>query len=373
MSGRIRVLQVIQNLNYGGMERVLTDLARHVDPAEFEMHVMVLQYRGRLAEGLESVARVHDGPAQGRLSLLFPRALADAFRAIRPHVVHSHSGVWLKAARAARMARVPLVIHTEHGRPQPDLWLGRRLEGVAARLTDVVAVVTPRLTEVLRSTVVPRRTRIEVVFNGIDTDRFAPRPDDGRLRAELGLPADAPIALGIGRLEPVKGYDVMVRAAARLDAAGAPAGTRVVIAGDGSHRPALMALAEQLGVAGRVHWLSWRDDVEALHRAASLFTMSSRSEGTSISLLEAMSAGLCPVVTDVGGNRDVLGPDLASQLVPSDDPDALARAWASVLSDPARRTELGLDARRRVVEGFGVRQAVAKYEALYRLAVTTRS
>jgi glycosyltransferase involved in cell wall biosynthesis len=93
--------------------------------------------------------------------------------------------------------------------------------------------------------------------------------------------------------------------------------------------------------------------------------MSSRSEGTSISLLEAMSAGLCPVVTDVGGNAHVLGPALRHRLVPSESPAALAGGWRSALLDPARRVEDAATARRRVEREFGLRAMVRAYENLY--------
>jgi glycosyltransferase involved in cell wall biosynthesis len=93
--------------------------------------------------------------------------------------------------------------------------------------------------------------------------------------------------------------------------------------------------------------------------------MSSRSEGTSISLLEAMSSGLCPVVTDVGGNRAVLGDQLTHRLVPADDPHALKAAWDDALRDPARRRSDASSARKRIESAFALAATVAKYEALY--------
>jgi glycosyltransferase involved in cell wall biosynthesis len=115
-----------------------------------------------------------------------------------------------------------------------------------------------------------------------------------------------------------------------------------------------------------VRWLGWRDDIAHLHEAFTLFTMSSRSEGTSISLLEAMSAGLCPVVTDVGGNAAVLGDDLRHRLVPPCDPDALASAWLAALRDADARENDGRAARARVVSAFTLEAMVRTYERLYR-------
>jgi glycosyltransferase involved in cell wall biosynthesis len=124
--------------------------------------------------------------------------------------------------------------------------------------------------------------------------------------------------------------------------------------------------ARALGIADRVRFLGWRDEVERLYGAFDLFTLTSRSEGTSISLLEAMSTGLCPVVTDVGGNRAVLGPNLSSLLVPSDDDAALAVAWRRHLLDAELRRDMGRRARARVQSEFSLERMVENHIEIYR-------
>ncbi|HEV8599581.1 MAG TPA: glycosyltransferase [Gemmatimonadales bacterium] len=364
----LRVLHVIQNLNYGGMERLLADLVLRADPAEFEPHVLVLQYLGRFARELEGRAALHVSPPLPKWSLVCPRLLARQLRSIAPDVVHSHSGVWLKTARAAHAAGVPRLIHTEHGRASPDPLKARLLDGLASRYTDVVVAVSEVLARQLEATVVRGRAPIQTIPNGVDTEHYRPRADTGRLRAELGLSADTPIIGSIGRLEAIKGYDVMIAAFANLpahsDASFSP--PHLVVAGDGAERAQLEAMAARLGAADRVHWLGWRDDPIDLFSAFTIFTMASRSEGTSVSLLEAMSSGLCPVVTQVGGNSAVLGGELRHRLVPTERPEALAMAWRDALGHPDRRESDAATARRRVVEAFGISTMVRSYEALYR-------
>ena len=364
---RMRVLHLVQNLNYGGMERLIHDLARLADRDAFDVHVMALQYVGRFGRGLEGCAEVHLGGRMEPWSLVRPAMLADRIRRIAPDVVHTHSGVWLKGARAARMGGVPRVVHTEHGRRHPDPPGDRWLDGWAARWTDVTAAVSRPLAAHLAARVVRGRAAVTVVPNGVDADAFRPRPDDGLLRAGLGIGAAVPVLGSIGRLEPVKGYDVAVRALALLRAVWRDGPAPVLlVAGDGSQRRRLRALAASLGIADAVHLPGWRDDLPALHGTFALFTMSSHSEGTSVSLLEAMSAGLCPVVTTAGGNADVLGPALRHRLVPPGDPAALARAWGDALRRPDARGRDGEAARARVVAGFSARAMVRRYEALYR-------
>ena len=363
---RVRVLHVVQNLNYGGMERVLSDIVLRVDPERFETHVLCLQFAGRYAEGLHGAATVHVAAPMSRWSMLRPTALAATIRAIAPDVVHSHSGVWHKASLAARMAGVPCVIHTEHGRLKPEPLQTRIVDAIAARRTDRVVAVSAQLADELPVTLRVPREKIVTIPNGVDTDTFQPQPDNGVLRRELGIAPGAPIIGSIGRLNHIKGYDVMIEAFARFRAMRSHPDAVLVVAGHGADRAALDARVAELGVAEHVRLLGWRDDVHDMHAAFTIFTMSSRSEGTSISLLEAMSAGLPPVVTDVGGNAAVLGPALGREaLVPSEAPAALADRWSALLADPARRAQTAAAARARVIDAFALAAMVRAYEAIY--------
>ena len=365
MTSRIRVLHVIQNLNYGGMERVLSDIVLRCDHKRFESHVLCLQYLGRFAEGLDTVAKLHVAKPMGAASMLWPRRLASQIRTLAPDVVHTHSGVWYKASLAGRLAGVRRLVHTEHGRPNPDPFLTRFVDGLGARRTDMVVAVSRRLGTQLAASLRIDQRKITVIPNGIDTEVFRPRADTGHVRAALGVARDAPIIGSIGRLEPIKGYDVMIEAFSILHKRHADRNAVLVIAGEGSQRVALEKLVRDRGLSGLVFILGWRNDVADLHSASTIFTMSSRSEGTSISLLEAMSSGLVPVVTDVGGNAAVLGDALAHRLVPSESPAALASAWSALIEKPDQLRHERLLARRRVVTEFSLDAMVRAYEETY--------
>lgn len=365
MPNRVKVLHVIQNLNYGGMERVLSDLALRCDRERFETHVLCLRYLGRYAKGLEEAATLHVAAPMSRGSMVWPRALARQMRSIGPDVVHSHSGVWYKATFGARLAGVPRVLHTEHGRPKPDPIRGRLLDRIGAARSDAVVAVSAALgAQLARDLAIPRR-KLLVIPNGVDTEVYRPRADTGRLRGELGLGSATPIIGSIGRLEPIKGYDVMIEAFDILRTGNRHRGAVLVIAGEGSERAALERMVRARKLEQSVFLLGWRDDVLDMHAAFSLFTMASRSEGTSISLLEAMSAGLAPVVTDVGGNAAVLGDELRNCLVPAEEPRALASAWEEMLLDPERAKRDRAIARGRVIDAFGLDAMVRTYQRVY--------
>ncbi len=368
MTRKIRVVHIVNNLHYGGMERVIAEITRRTDRSEFETHVLGLQFIGHFGEGLEEFATLHVADPMPRWSMLYPSTLARQLARIAPDVVHMHSGVWYKAVTAAAMAGVPYRIFTDHGREAAEPWLHRVVDKRASRRTDVVVCVSAELRDRV-ATIVHDPSRIRVIHNGVDTQHYSPRCDDGDFRREIGVDANTPIVGSVGRLEPVKGYRVMVEAFARLLNA-SPDSPRpaFVLVGDGRERAALESATAALGISDAVHFMGWRSDIERISRAFTVFSMSSHSEGTSVSLLEAMSAGLCPVVTNVGGNAAVLGAELAHRLVPAADPDALANALSHALGNREARERDSAIARARVMADFDLDSMVRQYEALYRNA-----
>lgn len=356
-------------MNYGGMERLVAEMTHRIDHERFDVHIMALGYLGHFSQGLDAVATLHLARPMSRWSMLRPTSLADDIRAIAPDVVHTHSGVWYKVSRAVGMAGVPFHVHTDHGRNTPDPWLHRFIDRRASTNTDVIVAVSELLGTQLRR-IVRRPERVRVIPNGVNVDTYAPGPDTGALRRELGIAAETPIIGSVGRLEWIKGYDVMIAAFAQLLATWNERGTGgprpvLVLIGDGQERIALEQTAADAGCRNSVHFLGWRSDILECERAFTFFTMSSRSEGTSVSLLEAMSAGLCPIVTAVGGNPVVLGEPLAHRLVPAQSPTALADAWRAALRDTERRTSDARAARARVRSAFSLDAMVRAYERVY--------
>jgi len=181
-------------------------------------------------------------------------------------------------------------------------------------------------------------------------------------RHALGLPADAFVVAALGRLVPVKGFDLLVEAMPALLAA--VPGAHAIVIGDGPEEAALASLAEGLGVRSRVRLHGPSADVTALLAAADVLAAPSRNEGMGRALVEAMALGVPVIGTDVGGIPSVVGDDEAGRLIPPDDVPALAAALIELGRDASVRAKLAEVARERA-ETFSTTVAEMKMLDLY--------
>ena len=359
---------VVFDLHGGGLESLIAGLVRGLATSEVQSSVITLGGRaGRVGDSLRPLLAHLDvlHPMRG-VSMLAPVGLVRALRRQRPHVVHLHSGAWFKPAYGTRLAGRAAIVFTEHGRVHYDPWSQRLLDRIAARWTSRIVAVSHTLAQYLAEVVKVPAERIRVIENGVDLTRFFPGPRPDGLRQQLGLPANAVVVGAIGRLEHVKGYDLLIQAFSRVrpaESAGQP--RYLVIGGEGSEREALADLARSVGVADRVILPGWLDDPADLYRLFDVFAVSSRSEGLSLSLLEAMACGIPPVVTDVGANRLVLGSELDFLAHTPTDWTGFAVTVDRLLGDPDLRRRIASEATRRVTERFSLARVVDQYHALY--------
>jgi glycosyltransferase involved in cell wall biosynthesis len=291
------------------------------------------------------------------------------FRRARPSVVHTHtSKAGFVGRLAARLAGVPVIIHQPHGHIFYGYWstpktaLFVMLERLAARWTDTIVTLTPREVEEHLERGIGRREQYAVVPSGVPTAALRDAaPARQAARDRLGLGHDAFVIAGVGRLVPIKGFDLLVTALAEI-ATRVP-DAHVLLIGDGEERAALESHAAALGVGARLHITGATTEVMDALAAADVLAAPSRNEGMGRVLVEAMALGLPVVGTVVGGIPDVIVEE-CGRLVPPDDAAALAAALAEIGTDDALRTKLGAAARPRA-EAFSVDVAAGAMRAIY--------
>jgi glycosyltransferase involved in cell wall biosynthesis len=292
----------------------------------------------------------------------------------RSAIVHTHtSKAGFIGRLAARMARVPAIIHQPHGHifyayygsTRTTLYVG--LERLAARWSDRLVTLTDRGIEEHLAVGIGRRSQFVTVPSGVPTDELRARaPERAAARAALGLPPDAFVVAAIGRLVPVKGFDVLVQALPAV-LASIP-DVHVLVTGDGPERERLAARAERLGVLDRIRLFGSHTDVVEILAAADALAAPSRNEGMGRALVEAMALGVPVVASAVGGIPSVVDDDVG-RLIPADDASALAAALIELGGDRRLRAKLAAAASDRA-EAFSTAVADAKmlemYDALVR-------
>jgi sugar transferase (PEP-CTERM/EpsH1 system associated) len=356
----LHICHIVLSLEPGGLENGVVNVVNGLDPVEFRSSVCCLQRAGEFAGRLRSDVAVASMGLRPGNDPWMPLRVARLLRRWDVDIVHTRNAEpFFYGFLAGRLAGVPAVVHSEHGRVFPEkrgrAWAQRLL----LRHVDAAFSVSEQLrSDLVRELHVPA-DRFEVLHNGVDVARFG----RGRVRAPP-LDASSGLLIGsVGRLAAVKNYALLLQAMARLPLTPS---CRLVLIGDGPERAALSRLAGQLGLETRVEFRGHRDDVPQLLQALDLFVLPSLSEGMSNTVLEAMAVGLPILASDVGGNRELIEPGRSGMLFPPGDVAALAEQLVLLLGSPELRAKLGAAAARRARTEFSIEAMLGRYASLYR-------
>jgi glycosyltransferase involved in cell wall biosynthesis len=292
-------------------------------------------------------------------------------RQVRPEIVHTHMAKAGTAGRlAARLAGVPLVLHTYHGHVFHSYFgplktaVFLNIERLLSRLSDrLIAVGHNQRQDLIRYRVaspdkivsVPLGLEIESML-GADSER-------GRLRAELGLDRADKLVGIVARLVPIKAHEVFLQAADQVRRLVPRA--RFLVVGDGERRAELEHYTRQLGLDDTTFFLGWRRDMRAVYADLDAVVLSSLNEGSPVAIIEAMAAGRPVISTDVGGVSEVVESGRSGLLVPPRDAAALANAVTLVLSDPVAANRMGQAAREAVYPKYSSSRLISDLEQLY--------
>src|SRR6267143_421108 len=366
----IRILHVLNRLESGGTEYgVLKIIAGLADNA-FEHGLCTLRgFEPKLAmhpllqETLFVAGKLRHGPQYSVFRL------ARVMREFRADIIHSRNWGGIEAIPAARLARVPVVIHSEHGY-ELDMLAGlparRRFlrRGVYA-MTDAVFTVTRDLQHYHARQAWVSPDKIRVIYNGVDTRRFSPRPESrDRLRAELGIPAERFVIGSIGRIVPIKDFLTLLQTAESLVRRGIDA--CVLLVGSGPEMPHLQAYAKgSAEISDRVFFVGPSDRVPDLLNVLDAYVLTSICEGMSNTLLEAMASGLPAVATRVGGNPEVVEENRTGWLFSPRDVGGLTEHLSALAGRKDLCAEFAKAARRRILQHFALERMLHDYRHLY--------
>lgn len=364
----IRVLQIIPTLVRGGAEKQLTLLAKGLPRDEFDVHVCLLTCSGPYEETL----READIPVTliGKKWKLDPAAywrLRRHIRELKPDLVHT----WIFAAnsygrKAAFAERVKTVLAGERCVDRWKVWHELAIDRHLARKTTKIVTNSSGVRDFYVGHRIPA-DKFTIIPNGIASVTASGLLTRERLLDELELPAQVKLIGAVGRLWPQKRYKDLIWAADLLKSARDD--THFLIIGDGPQSDTLTRFRDDVKIRDRVHFLGERTDVHDLLPLLDCFWLGSGYEGQSNAIMEAMSAGVPVVASDIPGNRDLVVPDETGYLVPVGDSAEIARKTQLIIDDKERSTRLSAAAQTRMREEFSVAKMVDRHAELYRSLV----
>ena len=339
-----RLFQAMAGGHRGGAEAFFVRLAVAFERAGLEQRVAIRRDAERAAALREGGVEPLELPFGNWIDFKSRPALARAIRDFRPDVVLT----WMSRATSLCLAADPGIPFVHAGRlgGYYDLKYYRRCDHLVGNTEDIVEHIVAAGWP---------RDRAHYLPNFVDATPAA----QAVARETLGTPGDASVLLALGRLHANKGFDVLLHALAQLPDA------VLWLAGAGPEEPALKQLARELGLAERVRFLGWRDDVAALFAASDLFVCPSRHEPLGNVVIEAWAHGVPVVAAAAQGPAALVRGGVSGLLVPTDDVGALAAAIRRALADADLRRALAAAGRRAYEADYTETAVVARYRAFF--------
>lgn len=365
MTGPLKLLHLTLNMDIGGTEQVIKQLVTGLDSERFENSVACID--GRVGSMGQELA------ATGTPTLAWSRqagldwSLISSIRAhLKEHkidVLHCHQYTPFTYGAIASCFTSTKVVFTEHGRFHPDrfTWKRRLINQLLRHSADAIVAISSATRDALAHYEWVPRNAIVVIYNGLTAPQL--NGPDKTLRAEVGFTESHRILGTVSRLDTIKNQPMMIEAFEIVLSRHSDA--RLLIVGDGAERDTLEAMVHDRGLTDSVFFTGFKSNPEPYLDLMDVFLLSSHSEGTSMTLLEAMAKEKSCVVTNVGGNPEIIEDGVNGYLTTPGSAESFANAIDVVLSKPDAQSSVGNAARRTFLDRFELTSMIRRYEALY--------
>lgn len=362
-----KILHLHNTSAIGGAEQVILDLAAFIDPERYKSYVGVFRQGELVSElrkreikflWLKESTQVYD--------YKFLKNIIRIIKQNRIDLIHSHTwGTDFYSYWASVILGIPM-ISTIHNRYYIfEKWSRRFSYKVFISQIKKIVSVSEDIQSLLREELKLAPQKIKLIYNGIDTRKFEGKKNLEKIRKELNLSPDELILGNVGNLREVKDHHTLLLSFGRVSSIFPQA--KLLIIGEGELKSSLIKLCTELELENRVLFLGYREDVSSLLNLIDIFVLSSRLEGCSISILEAMASEKPVVATRVGGNPELILEGKTGFLVPSAEPEKLAEKIILMLKDEKLRRKMGEEGKKRVKEKFSLERMLKNYEELYSL------
>ncbi|MCP4992044.1 MAG: glycosyltransferase [Colwellia sp.] len=361
-----KVLHLTFDMRIGGTEQVIKNLIDGAAANEFENSIFCIESPigpfGKML--MDKGISIHSEARQQGFDFQLVKSIRKYIDHNKIDILHCHQYTpWVYGTMAAMFTKTKIVF-TEHGRFYPDssTWKRKLVNPMLNLFTDSVVAISEATKQALVDYENIPKESIDVIYNGIaelkvDNDKVE------QLKLSLNLDEKKFILGTIARFDPIKNHKMMLRAFAGVCVQHANA--ILVIVGDGDERTNLTALVDELGIKDKVIFTGYNPNPQHFLAIMDIYLLSSFSEGTSMTLLEAMSLGKPCVVTDAGGNAEIIQHQVNGLVTENDDMEQFSSGCTQLLTDYEQRQQCGIESRIIFEKLFAVEQMLSQYQAVY--------
>ncbi|NOG82704.1 MAG: glycosyltransferase [Planctomycetes bacterium] len=361
-----RIAHVTFDMRIGGAEQVIYNLIENTNQTQYDLSVLCLEpsigpFGRKLQENGYEVVSFNRRPG---FDITLISQIHDHITKNNIDILHCHQYTPYIYGLFASFFTGANIIFTEHGRFYPDKRSFKRvlLNPILNIFTDYVTAISSATRNALIEFENFPGKKVKIVYNGIDGSPYMAPVDKG-VRESLGINQKDYILGTVARLDPIKNHKMMIKALGRVKKEYPD--THLIIVGDGPEMECLKSFTTSLGLSSNVIFTGFKEDVYNYMKIFDLFLLTSFSEGTAMTLLEAMVSGIPCIATEVGGNPEIVNDTETGFIVPNDDEQALSEKILVLLRDKALQKEMGLAGRNRFKEKFTVDKMVTPYEEMY--------
>ncbi|MCF8094885.1 MAG: glycosyltransferase [Desulfobacteraceae bacterium] len=367
MNKKIKILQAIYNLEYGGSERLAAFLSYSADQTKYEPSILGLFGSGPLTQELTNKGipfcyfKKKRSPGR-RIHLLF--RIYKLLLKEKVDILQVHGSYPLTRVLVPALLSKVKVIYTEHAKQSlqttPKLRLMTRF---ASFFCSGIVAVSYDLKNYLVYEVGINEKKIRVIHNGIDLNKFDPQKRTGDLQVLSHKKSNSGYVGVVGRLTEAKDHENLFKAWSKIDFKGIKA--QLVIVGDGEKRDELKKLVNTLGIQKDVVFLGQREEIREIIASMDLMILPSKREGFPLSVLEYMAMGKSVIATKVGGVTEIIEHGVNGYLVPSENSEELAHAISNYFLYPEAFKKMAIQGQKTVIEKFNAKICLQAYEELY--------
>lgn len=346
MAQPLRILHITYDMGIGGTEQVIKNLITGANTSEVAHHLCCIESPlGPWGKTLQaSGIPVFSFNRKPKLDRKLIANIRRIIKGNKIQIVHAHQYTPFTYGFFASRGTGAKLIFTEHGRFYPDSSSRKRRlvnRALFPFVDKVTAISEATKQAMVQYEVIPAK-QIEVIYNGIHAITPTSTEDQQALRNELGIPEHALIFGTIARFDTIKNQTLMIRGFAK--ALNTHSNIRLVLVGDGPERETLAQLVDELDLQDAVHFTGYQPEPKRYINLFDAFLLTSLSEGTSMTLLEAMSVGKPCIASNAGGNPEIVSHEKTGLIFPSENEPELVNAMNRLIADEALRARFSAEA-----------------------------